>query len=99
MHVRDPHGVLSLVKKFSTKDDIFRLMVDAAFYFDVDAIKNHDLLASEVKEYLVTLGNRPRDLKHLIRMSIQTLLGTCLPSKVQRLPLPPLLKSYLVFNL
>lgn len=99
MHVRDPHGILSLVKKFSTKDDMFRLMVDAAFYFDVDAIKNHDLLAPKIKEHLVTFGNRPRDLKHLIRMSIHTLLGTSLPSKVQRLPLPPLLKSYLLFHL
>lgn len=99
MHVRDPHGVLNLVKKFSSKDDILRLLVDAAFYFDVDTIKNHDLLAPEAKQYLVALGNSPRGLKHLIRMSIHALLNTCLPSKVQRLPLPLLLKSYLLFNL
>lgn len=98
MHVRDPHGILSLVKKYAQKEDMFRLFVESAFYFDIDGIKKNEMLAPEVKQYLVTLGSAPRDLKQLIRMSLQRLLGTCFPRKVQLLPMPPFLKAYLLFN-
>jgi hypothetical protein len=99
LHIRDPYGVLSLLKKFSPAENIFSLLVEASFYFDVGSIEQSDWIASDTKQYLVRLGSSPRELKHLIRLSLHKFLAVRVPSKVEKLPLPPLLKSYLKFNL
>ncbi|XP_061163994.1 ankyrin repeat and SOCS box protein 8-like [Saccostrea echinata] len=98
-HARDPYGILSLMHKFSSKDDMFSLLVEAAFFFDVDSIKETDSIAPDVKQYLTMFGNQPRQLKQIIRLSLQKLLSPRFPSKVRKLPVPPFLKSYLLFHI
>lgn len=99
IHLRDPYGILSLLKKFPPKENVLSLLVEAAFYIDVGSIEQADWLAPDIKQCLVNLGSSPRELKHLIRLSLHKLLSICFPSKVEKLPIPPLLKSYLMFNL
>lgn len=98
-YVRDPYGILSSMQKFVSKDNVFNLLVEASFNFDVDSIKQTDLIAPDVKQYLTMLGNRPRQLKQIIRLSLQKLLSPQFPSTVKKLPVPPFLKSYLLFHL
>ncbi|KAK7505101.1 hypothetical protein BaRGS_00003671, partial [Batillaria attramentaria] len=95
----DPHGVLSYLSGVKDKDDVMDLLCTAATHFDSAAIATCRGLTSVQKGLLLSLASAPRDLKHLVRMAIRDWLSSQrLPEAVDALPLPAIMKNYLLMQ-
>ncbi|XP_064616268.1 ankyrin-1-like [Liolophura sinensis] len=98
LRMRDPFGILQYVSNLITKPDILELLLNAAVSFDVAAIARSRGAVAEVKDLLMLHASTPRPLKHLIRLELRMILAPDLPNKISLLPLPTILKSYLLFD-
>ena len=99
LKIRDPFGILGQVRKLRPYEDILDLLVDSTRSFDIDAIKNESSLSNKQKETLIAAGSVPRDLRQLVRLAIRDSLTLPIVPKIEKLPLPDFLKSYLLFNM
>lgn len=97
--VMDPYGVLTYLSGVQDKDDVMELLTSAATQFDAAAIVPFRGLTSQRKATLLNIASAPRDLKHLTRMALRNWLSTrCLPEAVNALPLPVIMKNYLLMQ-
>ena len=100
VRLKDPFGALQYWKAYSEKQDIKRLLIESATSFDLPSIKSTGpgAISNADNEHLVHYASRPRELKHIVRLFLRDSLQPNFPSKVSELPLPNLLKSYLLFE-
>lgn len=96
---KDPFGILHYMHNVFGKKEVCHLLFVAACLYDNDSIKHVNTLNVEAKKHLMSYGCQPRELKHLCRLYIRDRICTGLPEKVKNLPLPSLVKSYLLFDL
>ncbi|XP_060062594.1 ankyrin-1-like [Ylistrum balloti] len=96
--LKDPFGILNHVMNVEAEKDIFMLLIEAASAYDLSDITSADMLLSSDKKLLKKTARKPRELKHLVRLLIREHFSSHLPEKVQKLPLPKLIKSYLLFD-
>lgn len=99
VRAKDPFGILHFMHNVFGKKDVCHLLFVAACLYDNDSIKHVNTINVEAKKCLMSYGCRPRELKHLCRLYIRDRMCTGLPEKVKTLPLPSLVKSYLLFDL
>ncbi|OWF43800.1 ankyrin-1-like [Mizuhopecten yessoensis] len=96
--LKDPFGILNYIMNVEAEKDIFMFLIEAASAYDLSDIRSADLLLASDKRLLKKLAAKPRDLKHLVRLVIRDHFPDHLPEKVQELPIPNLIKSYLLFD-
>ncbi|XP_062584898.1 ankyrin repeat and SOCS box protein 8-like [Saccostrea cucullata] len=99
VRAKDHFGILHYMHNVFGKKEICHLLFVAACLYDNDSIKHVNTVNVEAKKCLMSYGCQPRELKHLCRLYIRDRICTGLPEKVKSLPLPSLLKSYLLFDL
>ena len=98
--LKDPHGVLHYLPNDKVKDreDIFDLLAEAGSSFDIHAIKHYSGLNSRERSVLTQLASKPLSARKLVRLHIRELMIPWVPKKVGRLPLPSVVRSYLLFG-
>ncbi|XP_041370407.1 ankyrin repeat and SOCS box protein 8-like [Gigantopelta aegis] len=98
--LKDPHGVLHYLPNDKVKDraDIFDLLAEAGSSFDVHAIKHYSGLNTRERSILTQLSSKPLSARQLVRLYIRELMIPRVPEKVNRLPLPSVVRSYLLFG-
>jgi len=95
---RDPFSILPFCECLVGHADLFLFVLEVAARFNPMAIYVSTNISEAVKDLILFDGTRPRGLKHLTRLAVQSAIGTGLPEKVQQLPLPDILKRYLVYK-
>ena len=99
MHLRkNPFSVLPYAHTMQQDFDIFELTVNVASKYSPLAIHACETLPEDMKDYLLFVAVKPRELKHIARMSIRHWLSLNLLDKIPKLPLPALLQSYLLLQ-
>lgn len=96
--LRDPFSIVPYVACMENNETIFDFVVTAAYKYSPLIIYATANIPERMKDSLIYTATRPRELKHLVRVSIRDLLTPGLLSKIEALPLPPILKSYLLFR-
>ncbi|XP_069131064.1 ankyrin-1-like [Argopecten irradians] len=96
--LKDPFGILNYAMNVETEKETFMLLIEAASSYDLPDINTADLLLASDKKLLKKMAGKPRELKHIVRLHLRDHFPSYLPEKVQELPLPKLIKSYLLFD-
>jgi hypothetical protein len=96
--LRDPYSIVPYVQCLQDNQPMFEFVVSAAAKYSPLIIYATQNIPEDMKDYLIFTATRPRNLKHLVRATLRSHLTPDLPGKVEELPLPPLLKSYLLFR-
>lgn len=96
--LQDPFGILKYLPYIAQKWDIVELLMDAAWTYDPELIKKHGSILTSQRKAILEVAMMPRSLKQIIRLLIRQVLTPSLPNKVELLPLPPLLKCFLLFE-
>ncbi|KAK0417986.1 hypothetical protein QR680_013313 [Steinernema hermaphroditum] len=93
---QDPRGQLrNLIRLFVSQPGLLELIVDLGEQFDRTAVERLPVPES-IKERLMQRTSNPGSLKQLARLSLRSLLTPFGPEAVDSLPLPRILKSYLL---
>lgn len=95
---RDPHGILHCVQYLKPKPEVLHLLVEAATGFDVDSIRAYSSLSSEQKDILLSVATGPRSLRTIIHLFLRDYLKPKFLENVAGLPLPDIVKHYLMFH-
>jgi ankyrin repeat protein len=95
--IKDPFGFLTHFPKLLRWEGLLDLFLSASEAFSPQAITKSNDLKDVEKGILLSLAV-PVRLKHLARLSIRNATGLVFPHKVDKLPLPTLLKSYLLYD-
>ena len=96
--LRDPFSIVPYVHCLEDNQPMFDFVVSAAAKYSPLIIYATHNIPENMKDTLIFAATRPRNLKHLVRASLRSRLTPELPDKVEKLPLPPILKSYLLFR-
>uniref|UniRef100_A0A1I8AC92 SOCS box domain-containing protein n=1 Tax=Steinernema glaseri TaxID=37863 RepID=A0A1I8AC92_9BILA len=92
----DPRGQLrNLIRLFVARPELFSLLVDLGEQFDRTAVERLPIPES-IKVHLMQRTSNPGNLQQLARQRIRSLVAPLNPSAVDSLPLPRILKSYLL---
>lgn len=78
------------------------LILDAAESFSVSGVKRCSLLTESQREVLLRHAINPLSLKHLVRLAIRQNLGSIGPLMVNgvlSLPIPTIIKRYLLYDI
>lgn len=96
--MKDPFGILNHILHVEHDKELFLLLLNAASTYDLSDIDKAEMLMASDKRLVKDKGRNPRELKHLIRLLLRNSLTPHLPEKVNDLPLPKIIKSYLLFD-
>ncbi|RWS27636.1 Ankyrin repeat domain-containing protein 50-like protein [Leptotrombidium deliense] len=99
-----PLGILKSLHRLhsGTHDEVLQLILDAAETYNASAIKRCSLLNDSQREFLLEHALQPIALKHMTRLIIRHALGNTGPyviDKINDLPVPQLMKMYLLYEL
>ena len=99
-----PIGILKTLHKIhlSISSDVMNLVLEAAELFSISGIKRCTLLSPSQKEVILKTAVNPTSLKHLVRLKIRQTLGNVGPQvleNIQDLPIPDLIKRYLLYEI
>lgn len=98
----DPRGILKALPRLAQYPHVFDVILEAAEAFHLPAIKRANNLNPEHKQMLLNAAQTPLQLKHQVRLFIRRQLGAggcILPYRIQQLPLPLLIKMYLLYEI
>ncbi|KAH9509013.1 hypothetical protein Btru_048598 [Bulinus truncatus] len=95
---KDPHGILHCVQHLKKKPEVFHLMVSASTVFDVDSVQAYSSLSPDQRFTLLSVSAGPRDLRTLTHLFLRDYLKGRFQDVVKRLPLPSIVKLFLLFN-
>ncbi len=95
--ILDKYGAVEHIHKLTSHHDVFEMLVDVAGVFNVNDIEGEESISDDMKAALLTAASTPRRLKHQIRIQIRRLLRV--PNQIELLPLPRLIKDYLLYQL
>ena len=95
---KDPHGILHSVQFLREAPDIFRLLVSAATKVDLESVQAYASLSEEQRQVLLAVGGGPRDLRTIVHLFLRDYFRPNFPGRVSALPLPEVVKRFLLFN-
>lgn len=98
----DPRGILKSLRYLSQETDVFNILLNGAQSFNVGAIRRSISLTDVQKMVLIDRAQNALPLKHQVRLLLRTLVqrdSRTLPQLVNELPLPTLLKAYLLYEI
>lgn len=96
--LRDPFSILPYCHSLENFPEIFDMLINLANKYCPLLIHANEKLSEEMKDSLLYLGTRPRELKHQVRVMLRQKLSPGLPENVEKLPLPAILKTYILIK-
>jgi hypothetical protein len=99
-----PIGILKVMHRLhlSISSDVMNLILEAAEAFSISSIKRCSLLSNSQRELILKAAMNPISLKHLVRVTVRHFLGDIGHSvieKIDLLPIPALIKRYLLYEI
>ncbi|XP_074655269.1 ankyrin repeat and SOCS box protein 15-like [Tubulanus polymorphus] len=95
--IQNAFGIIRQMHKFARYPDVFNLVLDAVDEFEILAIKLSNLTLDK-QQQMIVMATNPMSLRRLARFRLRRLLKPVLPRRVACLPLPELLKSYILYE-
>ena len=95
---KDPHGILHSVQFLREAPDVFKLLVSAATKVDLESVQAYSSLNEEERAVLLAVGNGPRDLRTIVHLFLRDYFRPNFPGCISALPLPEVVKRFLLFN-
>ena len=95
---KDPHGILHSVQFLREAPDVFKLLVSAATKVDLESVQAYSSLTEEERTVLLAVGNGPRDLRTIVHLFLRDYFRPNFPGCISALPLPEVVKRFLLFN-
>ncbi|GAB6022717.1 hypothetical protein CHUAL_006813 [Chamberlinius hualienensis] len=101
----DPKGILKALPRLAGFPHVFDVFLEAAESFHLPAIRRARNFVPEQKQMLLRVAETPLQLKHQSRLFLRRQLlskvtrGVTLPQRIQQLPLPQLIKMYLLYEI
>lgn len=97
--LKDPTGLLQYIRYLSEKPDILDLLMSVSNSFDLKAIVNLHRAPEPMKQQMIVKAATPSPLKYLTRNAVRWTITPDLPHKVKLLPIPDLLKRFILFDI
>ncbi|GFS05832.1 ankyrin repeat domain-containing protein [Elysia marginata] len=95
---KDPHGILHSVQFLRETPDIFKLLVSAATKVDLESVQAYSSISEEQRAVLLAVGHGPRDLRTIVHLFLRDYFRPNFHGRVSALPLPEVVKKFLLFN-
>ncbi|XP_042222583.1 transient receptor potential channel pyrexia-like isoform X3 [Homarus americanus] len=96
---RDPRGLLSCLPNLTKTPDVLITLLEAAQRFDLSIIKHSSLIDNDQRKIYLKVGQSPLPLKHLVRVFLRQELAEKLPTRIDELELPVIMKKYLLYEI
>ncbi|XP_046551250.1 ankyrin repeat and SOCS box protein 8-like isoform X2 [Haliotis rubra] len=98
--LKDPFGILHYLpnSRVENREEIFHLLIEAGSVFDLSAIRLSTGLTIYQRTLLMEVGARPLPARQLLRLFLRKHLAGNLPEKVALLPVPDIIKKYILFD-
>ncbi len=93
----DPRGMLRNLAKAESCSEVLDLLLSAGRDYHVTAIERLNIPIRR-RLQLMNIATKPLSLQHLARLEIRSQLLPMNPDKVERLPLPPRMKGFLMYK-
>ena len=96
----DRHAIFRI--HLGVSSDVMSLVLDSAEAFSIASIKRCSLLTNSQREVILRSASSPRTLKHLVRLSVRHIMGDIGQNVIERinlLPIPGLIKRYLLYEI
>ena len=97
--ILDKYGAVEHMQRLENNSDFFEMLVNVAGVFNIKDIEKEYSLPETMKTVLIREGSTPRRLKHQIRIQIRRLLKVPIPDQIEQLPLPRIIKDYLLYQM
>ncbi|XP_054163156.1 ankyrin-1-like [Oppia nitens] len=102
--IANPIGILKVMHRIhlNISLDIMNLVLEMAESFSIASIKRCSLLSNSQREVILKTAVNPIPLKHTVRMEVRRLLGNyghIVIEKIDLLPIPALIKKYLLYEI
>ena len=99
IRIIDKYGIVDHLNRLENNDEVFDMILNVAGVFNIKDIEKNYSLPENMRTVLIREGCKPRKLKHQIRLQIRRLLKVPIPDQIERLPLPRLIKDYLLYQM
>ncbi|XP_071096239.1 ankyrin repeat and SOCS box protein 3-like [Haliotis cracherodii] len=98
--LKDPFGILHYLpnSRVESREEIFHLLMQAGSVFDLGAIRLSTGLTIHERTILMEVAARPLPARQLVRLFLRKQLAGNLPERVALLPVPDIVKKYIVFD-
>ncbi|XP_068239350.1 ankyrin-1-like isoform X3 [Palaemon carinicauda] len=96
---RDPRGLLNCFPTLTNKPEVLITLLEAAQRFDLAIIRHSSRIDNEQRQIFLKVGQSPLPLKHLTRVHLRQELGPKLPTRIDELDLPTIMKKYLLYEI
>ena len=97
--ILDKYGAVEHMQRLESNSDFFEMLVNVVGVFNIKDIEKEYSLPETMKTVLIREGSTPRRLKHQIRIQIRRLLKVPIPDQIEQLPLPRIIKDYLLYQM
>ena len=99
IRILDKYGIIEHLARVENGSDVFDMLVNVAGVFNIKDIEKEYALPENMRRTLLREGCKPRRLKHQTRLKIRRLLKGPIPDQIELLPLPRLIKNYLLYQI
>ena len=99
IRILDKYGAVEHIQRLENNSDFFEMLVNVAGIFNIKDIEKEYSLPEIMKTVLIREGSTPRRLKHQTRIQIRRLLKVPIPDQIELLPLPRIIKDYLLYQM
>ncbi|XP_042232022.1 uncharacterized protein LOC121872949 [Homarus americanus] len=96
---RDPRGLLNCLPNLTKTPDVLITLLEATQRFDLSIIKHSSLIDNDQRKIYLKVGQSPLPLKHLVRVFLRQELAEKLPTRIDELELPVIMKKYLLYEI
>ena len=98
IRILDKYGAVEQIYRLENHIDVFQMLVSVVGVFNLKDIEIESSIPDNMKVTLCGEGSIPRRLKHQARLQIRRQLKVHIPDKIELLPLPRLIKDYLLYQ-
>lgn len=96
---RHPAGILNYLGNISRNEDLLNELLEAGESFDsIPMVRRCASLSPRQKERALHLCQNPKSLKDQVRLFLRIYFGQRIPAVVEKLGLPKVLQSYILFE-
>ncbi|KFM83067.1 Ankyrin repeat domain-containing protein 50, partial [Stegodyphus mimosarum] len=101
--IHHPLGILKSVHRLhsETHPEVLEVILDAAEAFSAASINRSLLLTDQQRQLLLKHALTPLPLKHILRLFIRNIFGVgpTVSKRIQHLPIPKIIKMYLLYEI
>lgn len=95
----DPNGILNDIPNLSKHPKVLITLLEAAERFDLNIIRQSSQIDEDQRVMFLKVGDSPTCLKHIVRLFLRKIPNFRIPSRIDELEIPKVLKRYLLYEI